>query len=87
MHMHITSKTSQKKKYAEVHQFKYKTQFYLLFSEIADIAVTESLTNIVLETDNNQSAIRGVKTVKELKGEDKGYTNFIFPVYVTNTSF
>ena len=40
-----------------------------LIAEIADIAVTESLSNVVLETDINHSALRNVKTLSEFKGQ------------------
>ncbi|XP_045176464.2 uncharacterized protein LOC123536998 [Mercenaria mercenaria] len=33
-----------------------------VISQIADIAVTDSLTNIVMENDTNQSAIKGMKS-------------------------
>ena len=36
---------------------------------MADIAVTESLSNVVLEADINHSALRNVKTLSEFKGQ------------------
>ncbi|XP_060605472.1 uncharacterized protein LOC132757988 [Ruditapes philippinarum] len=38
-----------------------------IISEIADMAVTESLSNIVMDADINHSAIRAPRTVKEFK--------------------
>jgi hypothetical protein len=38
-------------------------------TEIADMAVTESLSNIVMDVNINHSAIRAPKTVKEFKGK------------------
>ncbi|XP_060572518.1 uncharacterized protein LOC132730574 [Ruditapes philippinarum] len=38
-----------------------------IISQIADMAVTESLSNIVTYADINQSAIRKAKTIKEFK--------------------
>ncbi|XP_060560315.1 uncharacterized protein LOC132720241 [Ruditapes philippinarum] len=38
-----------------------------IISQIADMAVTESLLNIVTDADTNQSAIRASRTVKEFK--------------------
>ncbi|XP_060576382.1 uncharacterized protein LOC132733723 [Ruditapes philippinarum] len=46
-----------------------------IISQIADIAVTESLTNIMTDADINQSAIRAPRTVKEFK-EAFGITGY-----------
>ena len=50
-----------------VHVFVFTYQITSV-TEIADIAVTESLSNVVLEADINQSALRNVKTLSEFKG-------------------
>jgi hypothetical protein len=39
-------------------------------TEIADMAVTESLSNIVMDADINHSAIRAPRTIKEFKGKN-----------------
>jgi hypothetical protein len=39
-------------------------------TEIADMAVTESLSNIMMDADINQSAIRAPRIVKEFKGKN-----------------
>ncbi|XP_060553850.1 uncharacterized protein LOC132714937 [Ruditapes philippinarum] len=46
-----------------------------IISQIADMAVTESLTNIMTDADINQSAIRAPRTVKEFK-EAFGITGY-----------
>ncbi|XP_060551673.1 uncharacterized protein LOC132713203 [Ruditapes philippinarum] len=46
-----------------------------IISQIADMAVTESLSNIVMDADINHSAIRAPKTVKEFK-EAFGITGY-----------
>ncbi|XP_060551675.1 uncharacterized protein LOC132713204 isoform X2 [Ruditapes philippinarum] len=46
-----------------------------IISQIADMAVTESLSNIVMDVDINHSAIRAPKTVKEFK-EAFGITGY-----------
>ncbi|XP_060581691.1 uncharacterized protein LOC132738243 [Ruditapes philippinarum] len=46
-----------------------------IISQIADMAVTESLSNIVMDADINQSATRAPRTVKEFK-EAFGITGY-----------
>ncbi|XP_060581694.1 uncharacterized protein LOC132738246 isoform X3 [Ruditapes philippinarum] len=53
-----------------------------IISQIADMAVTESLSNIVADADVNHSAIRAPRTVKEFKDKKKRKETTCICVYV-----